>query len=173
MKPILVGELNPHGLDPRTALFPRPKNGAGYRLCHNVLGLHEADYLRSFERINLCTGKWDAAEAMSREMEIANSPKTTLVLLGKKVAAAFGFSGGTSFRIEGVYDHAAVLLPHPSGLCRVWNDLLSVRAARALLTEVGVLGLPLEEGPERASAPGIRTPPERVRTRSSRTDRPS
>ena len=28
----LVGEHNPHGADPRAALFPRPANSAGDRL---------------------------------------------------------------------------------------------------------------------------------------------
>lgn len=139
MKPVLVGELNPHGADPRLALFPRPRNGAGYRLCSKIMGLSEASYLRSFERVNLCTGRWNEDEANERAFELKRRGRSTLVLLGRKVAGAFGLGNQPQFFADFIDSRLVVGIPHPSGLCRVWNKKSSITTARQLLMGAGVI----------------------------------
>ena len=62
MKPLLVGEINPLSRDERHALHPLPETSTGGNLCR-LLGLTPRQYLRAFDRINLCRDKWDAANA--------------------------------------------------------------------------------------------------------------
>lgn len=63
MKPLLVGEQNPYGADPKFALYPYPENSAGGRLCFKVFGLTRHEYLARFDRVNLCSGKWSMSRA--------------------------------------------------------------------------------------------------------------
>ena len=138
-KPLLVGELNPYGSDPRYALFPYPKNSSGDRLCRQVLGLTRVQYLRRFERANLCTAKWDlksARECASLLLEFHRGP---VVLLGAKVAKAFGV-GYLPFAIApAAGDRKVLVLPHPSGLCRAWNEGGSFEKARRAVRAAGVV----------------------------------
>lgn len=142
MKPVrvfLVGESNPHGDDPRAALYPYPPNSAGYRLCRDILGMRERDYLRSFERRNLISSseKWSAASARWTAAEIlreADGVKDPLVVaLGRRVAGAFGAGDPFACVVRHAHfpsmcaDHQmarirVLHLPHPSGRCRTWND---------------------------------------------------
>ncbi len=128
MKPLLVGELNPYGADPRYALFPYPERSAGGRLCHKILATHRADYLRSFDRVNLCTGKWTVAAARERATELRCAPRPT-ILLGVKVCNAFGVAFHPFEVVDGY-----LVLPHPSGLCRLWNEPGAYDRARAAVT---------------------------------------
>lgn len=134
-----VGEANPYGSDPRYAFYPEPPNSAGGRLCRLILGLPAREYLRRFDRVNLCSGAWDAKEA--RRVAGAASwndiERGPVVLLGSKVCAAFGlrfepFTLGPDCR-------ELVILPHPSGLCRLWAVPGAIERARAVLIEAGVL----------------------------------
>lgn len=88
MKPLIVGELNPFDGDPRYALFPYALSSSGSRLCA-ILGLCERDYLRRFDRANLCVGTWDTAAARVVARRILKQRRRVLVLLGEKVATAF------------------------------------------------------------------------------------
>jgi hypothetical protein len=133
MRPILVGEDNPYSADPRLALWPSPEGCAGWRLCYRILGMEFRDYLRSFERVNLCTGRWSLREARRRAVELSMSraPSQTLVLLGARVCSAFErpyipLTSAPPF----------LVLPHPSGRCRTWNDSQSIEDARRLVGEV-------------------------------------
>lgn len=139
-RPLLVGELNLHSTDPRYALWPEPAGCAGDRLCRLVMGLTPDDYLDRFARVNLCRGKWrtDVARAIAREISEGN-PGRKVVLLGAKVAAAFGllfdpFTVKTQVRLGPV-----AILPHPSGRCRAWNEPGAHERARGVLREYGVL----------------------------------
>ncbi len=134
MKPLLVGEANPYGDDPKFALYPLPERASGHRLCTLIMGLSRGEYLRRFDRVNLCpTSEWSMREARetARTLQSGQGP---LVLLGRKVVAAFGPWGGepAPFTVyHGVrtyYD-----LPHPSGLCREWSVPGAFERARALL----------------------------------------
>ena len=134
MRPLLVGESNPYGSGAAFALFPRPERSAGGRLCRVVLGMREVDYLARFDRCNLLgplpAGKWDRelARAAARDVLIER-PNRRLILLGARVAAAFGMEF-RPFEVEPRRGWAALMLPHPSGRCRIWNDPMAVVQAR-------------------------------------------
>jgi hypothetical protein len=137
---LLVGEDNPLGADPRAALFPRPRGRAGDRL-RRLLDLTDVQYLAAFARANLCAGRWDAREARVAAEELADAASEVgapLVLLGRKVAGAFGLAAAPPFSRASVGASAAYLVPHPSGRCREWNDPASAARLRSLLA--GVLG---------------------------------
>lgn len=137
---VLVGELNPYGTDGRYALYDEPTNASGYRLRRLVLGLPRRVYLGpAIRRHNLCVGRWSMPAARDAAARLHEPyPEATFVLLGRKVAAAFGFAHVAAFsRAEDRY----VLIPHPSGLCREWADPQAVPRVRALLAEA-VPGIP-------------------------------
>lgn len=133
---LLVGEMNPLDPDPRHALAPLPKQRAGGRLCHRILGLSPIEYLRRFDRANLCESVWDreTARAVARNIVLAADEYDALVLLGRRVCDAFGvdFAPFTLARLETV-GAPVVVLPHPSGLCRAWNDTATFERARRLV----------------------------------------
>jgi hypothetical protein len=150
VKPLLVGETNPYGSDPRFALYPRPLGSAGSRFCHVILGMEEPEYLDAFDRVNLLVGpKWSAPKArLAARALLDGTPKgkpavlpshrfeygQPLVLLGARVARAFRLSS-TPFVLhpwgDGRGDHRQILvLPHPSGRCRRWNEPGTFEKAR-------------------------------------------
>jgi len=148
MKPLLVGEANPYQSDPRLAqryaLYPDPPRCAGWNLCHTIMQLDEGEYLSRFDRVNLCDGKWSTREAKDRALKIRGAALTHLsqrqvvVLCGSKVTQAFFFKYDpfSSFPFCG---RQYVVLPHPSGLSRAWNEPGAHERARAVLREAGVL----------------------------------
>lgn len=142
----LVGMNNPYGSDERFALYPGPRNSAGDRLCRLVLGVSTHDYMRHFVRTNTVAGPWSAASALrgARGLFLRLPAGATVVLLGKPVWQAWRRvvperlpdKKWEAFRVcrDEVKDLAFVLLPHPSGLCRLWNDEGAYsRARRAIL----------------------------------------
>jgi hypothetical protein len=137
VKPLLVGEQNPYGPDPEFALYPQPRGCAGWRLCHTILGMTAAEYLRIFDRMNLCNDPWRAwdAEAKVGELLLTPAPK---ILLGAKVSWAFDVPFSpfeqTWFPSKGGRGPLLVL-PHPSGRCRIWNERGSVAKARKAVLE--------------------------------------
>lgn len=150
-RPLLVGELNPHRSDPRLALYPYPPGCAGARLQEKVLGVSMREYLRRYDRVNLCCGRYTTAEAravaaalrerMERwaDSEPRGRSRAVAVLLGAKVSAAFGLDF-VPFRVMAMSGRwRAVQLPHPSGRNRMWNDPAAIERARAALREAGAL----------------------------------
>lgn len=139
MKPLLVGEANPYQTDPvraqHYALYPYPERCAGWNLCHKIMQLDEREYLRRFDRMNLCDGKWSMKEAKKRATSILDGPYRPTITFGAKVTAAFGFE----FEPFKVWIGGIVILPHPSGLSRAWNEPGAFERARAVLREAGVL----------------------------------
>lgn len=146
---VVVGELNPYGADPRYALYDEPASSAGGRLRRLVFGLRRVSYFRHTQRLNLCTGAWDDAAARVAAGDVWRScvGETTVVLLGRKVARSFGLDWAAPFSqhrvgaVEGGLLRADavlryVVLPHPSGRCRAWNEVGSFERARGLLREV-------------------------------------
>lgn len=119
---ILVGEANPYGADPRYALYFEPPQSAGGRLCKVVLGMTGREYLRTFHRVNLCPSKWSAPVARARAGELM-ALHAPIVLLGAKVCDAFGVEFDpvrtSMFADTG---EPYVVIPHPSGLSRGWNQ---------------------------------------------------
>lgn len=159
MKPLLVGEANPYGKDPRYALFPHPKSSAGYRLARLILAMPSRDaYLERFDRVNLCPQKWSAPVARLNAQSILATEREHIVLLGRKVSEAFGYGGQAPFVVlrptelrwvtygigttTGAYSptgRVIAILPHPSGLCRIWNETGAFERARTVLMEAGIL----------------------------------
>lgn len=135
MKPILVGESNPYGSDPYYALYPAPNGCAGHRLCCVILGMRRQAYLDSFARVNLCEGKWSITEARAIAHEVCMSNER-VILLGARVASAFSLAFQPLLRtglvdVRGRHPRREVLvLPHPSGRCRLWSESGMMRRAR-------------------------------------------
>lgn len=90
MKPLLVGEDNPYHSDPAYALYPLPTTSAGGRLCSVIMGLRRTEYLRRFDRVNLCDERWRQTDARRRAAEILEQDRPAIVLLGAKVCTVFG-----------------------------------------------------------------------------------
>lgn len=147
-RPLLIGELNPYGADPRFALYPLPEHSAGGRLCSLILGMDRGAYVRSFDRRNLCTGKWSmkAARAAADEIITRIAQGAPLILCGTKVTQAFGFEfkpwfsfemkRRSLFMLNAEAWSRVVILPHPSGLCRLWNEPRAVERTRELVLAV-------------------------------------
>lgn len=148
---VLVGESNPYGADPRFALYPLPPNASGGRLAR-ILGLSDLEYLRAFpRRVNLLTPsayhhpetppKWSAPKARRRADELLYRTPfgSGLVLLGAKVAAAFRVEYREnlfSVRYSQVGSETprrfwVAVIPHPSGLNRIWHEPNSAELARS------------------------------------------
>ena len=147
---MLVGESNPYGSDSTYALWPQPPNSAGARLS-DILGLGMTNYLRYFDRVNLLRGdRWSTAQARIEADRIRESRLGDLVLLGRKVAAAFGLdftspapgeSGRLFFRAFPRGDGGRVLvLPHPSGRNLLWNLPENRALGRRMLRDL--IGVP-------------------------------
>ena len=128
MKTLLVGELNPLSADPRFDLFPLPARSSGNRL-RNILGLQRVEYMRKYDRQNLCRLAWSAEHARDKATEILESGRERLVLLGYRVCRAFRLEF-EPFQVLAIGKVRVATLPHPSGLCRVWNDPGSIARAR-------------------------------------------
>lgn len=138
-KPLLVGELNPYGADPKLALWPMPPSASGGRLC-KILGVSTKEYLASFRRVNLCVGEWSDSRARQRAVlilveELSAVVVPRLVLLGKKVCHAFYVPFIPFVTVESLVgvdlDRLRVaVLPHPSGRSRLWNDANAKYKAR-------------------------------------------
>ena len=146
VKPLLVGETNPYGSDPYYDLYCEPQHSAGGRLCRKVLGLTPREYLARFDRVNLCVGKWSVKKAREKVVDILwMIDRPAMVLCGKKVCEAFHleFKPFTWQAPLPVDDSRRfpniVILPHPSGLSRAWNESGAYERARAVLREAGVL----------------------------------
>lgn len=130
---MLVGELNPYGGGPEFALYPAPDGCSGHRLCCLVLGMRRTDYLRVFHRINLCDGKW-SLPAARRKAAIFRTHPAPMILLGAKVARAFEFDPFEPFTVADGGN--TLVLPHPSGLCRLWNESGAFERAQMLVRQV-------------------------------------
>ncbi len=152
MKPLLVGEC----YDGECLGLDTP---SGFRLCA-IMGVDPDDYLERYVRRNLCSTDWAQEVAVAAAKRIAvNAMYRTgpdrIVLLGRRVADAFkaalesmGVLGLTKLELLEGYccvggardlEVVFVVLPHPSGKSRVWNDPKSLKRARALLIEAEVI----------------------------------
>ncbi len=150
MRPLLVGEDNPHSADPRHALYPYPEHCAGGRLCVRVMGLTPREYL--------CSGAWKMAEARLAARSLFGRERV-YVLLGAKVASAFGLAFHAPFTRMRWSNPlwrmtcTVVQLPHPSGRARAWNEPGAFERARAVLREAGALPPLPSEPPTQENRP--------------------
>lgn len=128
----------------------------GRRLAR-LMGATEDQYRRRTRRVNLLT-RWPGrasgngsawpvkrARRSARRMEDAGlfaPPDRIVILLGRRVAAAFGLGGApwfTSFQMASSQGMPAevVVAPHPSGASRWWNEPANVARARRFWRSVG------------------------------------
>jgi hypothetical protein len=132
----LIGEHNPYSRSADDALYPYPIRSAGWRLCHLVFAMDPTtEYLRLFTRRNLLTtAKWSKPLARAAAIEIlaAATAGDSMALLGSKVAEAFGLIF-EPFTVQTIGSYKALVLPHPSARCRLWNDPTNFTRARALV----------------------------------------
>ena len=156
MAPIFIGEANPYGAHPRYALWDEPATSAGGRLRRKILGVRSDTYL-ACERFNLCPTAWNREQARVRAADLLNTrPGEVLVLLGRKVAEAFGVADLPEFGTKQIIGGPLlVVLPHPSGLCRRWHEPGAIQRARTAITaacpdfpvgEAEVMATPATEG---------------------------
>ena len=140
MNVAVVGELNPYGGDPRYALFHEPRNASGDRL-RRILGLTVRSYF-PLAKYNLCSGEWLTLAARARAADIMREHKV-IITLGAKVRAAFMYwlSGPVVAApfVHQAAKHVMIALPHPSGMCRAWNEPVTVERARELVKLHAVL----------------------------------
>lgn len=129
-RPLIVGEMNPLGGRDAFALFPVPRSRSGGRLA-TFLGLSDEEYLRRFDRANLCRGAWSDRAARATARRLSAAPRPAYVLLGEKVCAAFGVDYAPFTVDERPGGGTFAVLPHPSGLNRMWNAPDSTDLARA------------------------------------------
>jgi hypothetical protein len=130
---VLVGEANPYGADPDYALFPAPDGCAGHRLCVLILGMRRREYLDTFERVNLCPNRWAMKEARQHAQKLWVQPKK-FILLGAKVARAWEIDPFEPFTFHD--GGTTLVLPHPSGLCRLWYEPGAYERARSCVAEL-------------------------------------
>ena len=146
---LIVGEMT-KGIQP---LWPHPPGRAGDRL-RSLLGLTITDYLR-ITRVNLIDGvdEWsdeiaiDGARAVWEKL----CPSYSMtILLGSRVHAAFcavnkHFEGmqPLAVRVTNTLNphtpppaQSFMLLPHPSGRCRKWNNPEFLQLARDTLAVI-------------------------------------
>lgn len=158
MKLLIIGEDNPYTPgDDHFALYPYPRGVSGDRL-RRVMGLTDTQYL-SLPRTNLCASSWGIREARGRAdsitAELSAGVHDVLIWCGSKVRRSFGCPDGEPvpsvvdlnvgghlaqgspswWRVEGGRRSGgvAVLLPHPSGRSRAWNQADMVGLVRAVL----------------------------------------
>ena len=117
-----------------------PLAGAVGRRIARLIGISEERYLSKVLRENVLdrfpgggkNGDAFPAEAarLGAARLLAKYHGRRFVLLGRKTARAFGIGEVPWFEWR---EHGAVVIavaPHPSGLCRFWNDPRAVQEAR-------------------------------------------
>lgn len=120
----------------------RPLEGAADRL-GPLLGITPALFINRYARINL-NAQWigkagkgdvfDIAEGYTSTKVLLRGSWTHYVLLGQKVAQCFGIKSDPCTAVEAINKHF-LLLPHPSGINRWWNDAENRSRASAKMRE--------------------------------------
>lgn len=92
----------------------------------------DPEYLEAFDRMNLCVGDWDTAEARHKAISLSQVwPRRELILLGRRVAGVFDLQFRPFIRLG-----RFLILPHPSGRNRQWNEVGSAERARELIRDM-------------------------------------
>lgn len=145
-KIVIIGMNNPESDDPAHALWTQPAGCTGHRLWRMATartGISEEQWLAATDRRNLCIGEWDLRRAWAQADAWREELRSrTVLMLGVEVMLAMRESGiGTPGSEHLMYFHWRedvdwCLLPHPSGLNRVWNQHVHVVAAEMLLEDI-------------------------------------
>lgn len=126
---VLLGMNNPNSARPDAALLPYPRGCAGHRLwamVHDVCGVSRAEYCRLTERRNLLDARTWCYRAAAARVEDAWSvlQGRRVIFLGASLRALMWrpVTPPASWRRDEARDVTWSWLPHPSGLCRDYND---------------------------------------------------
>lgn len=152
---LLVGEA-PARQRNRRAL----DGGSGDRLARMAGMEDRAELLRTFDAVNLL-GRWPGAKGKGTSWDAARARRAAVraplrgvcVLLGARVAAAYGLADLGVFQWAKLPRALAVVVPHPSGINRAYNDEATRAAAGRALHEARALA-------DRYSAPILGGVPE-------------
>lgn len=138
---MILGMNNPHSDRPDAALLPWPSGCAGHRLwrmVNEVCGVSRREYCRLTDRRNLLNARtWDVGAAGPRARDAWRTLEgrrvivlgaTVRRLLWRPVTPPASWTHDEKSGIDWAY------LPHPSGLCRDYNDPV-MRIAAGLLIE--------------------------------------
>lgn len=114
--PLLVGLDNPHSTHPGSALLPRPKGSAGYRLWQ-MSEMPVGEYLTRFARINTCDMFPDNYWCVGDRY---------VIILGRQAAFRISMIAPVSKKFfEGSWSPSwrstFIPVPHPSGRSRFYN----------------------------------------------------
>src|SRR5258708_4171208 len=129
MKPLIVGEAPGKGGDASKPVEGRV--GARLAAC---AGLTFEEFLTTFDRVNLLQEQPQdngngtdfnikAAGRRARELELSLEQLPLVMLLGKRVAAAFRMTRVEYFQAAFIGTVPTFVVPHPSGINRWYNDL--------------------------------------------------
>jgi uracil-DNA glycosylase len=131
-KPVIIGEA-----PGRDSLRDTPSfalmGSTGRNLCA-IAGWDWDEYLRRTERVNLfvdpIVGKWSPETARRAAHDLLPLFRgRRVIVLGRKVAAAFGLDSAGNYSWMDFAGGRVMLVPHPSGRNRMWNDPLERAAA--------------------------------------------
>lgn len=136
MKPVLLGLNNPHSTDPAEALGVEPKGASGYRLWSMLatealvreppFTVSASDYEEGFDRYNLLDQEVFRHNDFTIERYqfiMDRLEGRTVVMCGTNVPRALDLPH-TGFHLEprNTSLFTYFIIPHPSGLCREYND---------------------------------------------------
>jgi len=118
----ILGERPGPNTDPSVALYPHTNTGAAARL-HRLLSLTQEAYLANTSRLNAVDDKSSTASTVARqrvEEFLRTAGQNPFIVLGKSALRAMP----AKYRkmAFGEIKDNVLLLPHTSGVNRVWND---------------------------------------------------
>lgn len=118
----ILGERPGPNTDPSVALYPHTSTGAAARLAR-LLKLNTAEYLVNTSRLNAVDDKSSTASAEARlrvEEFLQRAGSEPFLVLGKSAIKAMPVRY-RKMAFGDIIDNV-LLLPHTSGVNRVWND---------------------------------------------------
>lgn len=171
-RPLLLAMNNPQSPRPEHALYPHPEGCAGHRLwtmLHEAgvragIAISKLDYLTRFDRRNLVSASvWSAADARRAAGGVLDAAGgRTLAVLGAATLKALQLPrrpwgvlsySASSARPNDLFTY--VLLPHPSGRCREYNDEAMRRLAGDVLLRMYLDGATFRSAPAEAIVSGL------------------
>lgn len=122
MKALIVGEAPSRTGDPRLVL-----RGRAGRFLEQLAGLEEGQLPQAADLMNLLDlypgERFPFSKAKARADHIRRLSYDRIVLLGRNVIKCFGIDEKASLlSLVNKDERSYLLMPHPSGRCRVWND---------------------------------------------------
>lgn len=133
-RPLLLGTDNPHSSDPRAALLPRPRGGAGHRL-FVMSRMTWREYRNAFERRNSC------------DVTLEDLRDRTVVVLGRETwRRTRPLLGASAPRVLDMFDRyftgssIFLMVPHPSGRNLWYNESRNRHRVTRLLRRLSRAG---------------------------------